>query len=108
MEIESITIPRIQRFWVRIGDLEGNSFRIPLTGIVTKFLNARIHSDSDASLDIWAEVIPSSRRSDISCVLVKTGDETPLDYEFLSVLILGDGRGNDLVYHLYVRADVRS
>lgn len=97
MEIENITIPITAVFRTPIKEF----FEIPYTGVMKKFLSANL--DGSGRVEIWAEIIPSSKLSVLSGMFVDTGAQVPMNYEYLETL----GASGQVVHHLYVRSDVK-
>lgn len=105
MSIEDITNSRVCKF-----TLTGSSdqkMRSEFTGIVKRFLDSQIQEIYDDGnhfqLTIWAEVIPSCLKSKIECAIVRTGDEVPKKYQYISTV----KTCSDLVFHVYARSNVR-
>lgn len=98
MSIEDITNPRVFKF---LFDVTDGVLSVNTTGIVTRFLDAKLQGESQ--LSVWAEMIPSCLRSKVECVLARTGDEVPRKFQYISTL--HDNHG--LVYHVYARSEMK-
>ena len=98
MSIEDITNPRVFKF---LFDVTDDVLSVNTTGIVTRFLDAKLQGESQ--LSVWAEMIPSCLRSKVECVLARTGDEVPRKFQYISTL--HDDHG--LVYHVYARSEMK-
>lgn len=98
MSIEDITNPRVFKFLFDVADGVSS---INTTGIVIRFLDAKLQDGSQ--LSVWAEMIPSCKRSKVECVLARTGDEVPREFQYVSTL----HDDHDLVYHVYARSEMK-
>ena len=95
MGIEDITNPKVFKFWFDTGQMK---ISVESTGIVKRFLSAKIQPGSQ--LAIWAEVVPSCMKSRIECAMIKTGDDVPDGYQYVSTV--RDDTG--FIYHIYANA----
>lgn len=97
MGIEDITNPKVFKFWLDTGQMKTS---VESTGIVKRFLNARFQSENQ--LAVWAEVVPSCIKSHIECVMIKTGDDVPDGYQYISTV----RDENGFIYHVYANAAI--
>lgn len=97
MGIEDITNPKVFKFWLDTGQMKTS---VESTGIVKRFLNARFQSENQ--LAVWAEVVPSCIKSHIECVMIKTGDDIPDGYQYISTV----RDENGFIYHVYANAAI--
>lgn len=97
MGIEDITNPKVFKFWLDTGQMKTS---VESTGIVKRFLNAKFQSENQ--LAVWAEVVPSCIKSHIECVMIKTGDDVPDGYQYISTV----RDENGFIYHIYANAAI--
>lgn len=97
MGIEDLTNPKVFKFWLDTGQRRTS---VESTGVIKKFLSAKIQPDNQ--LAIWAEVVPSCMKSRVECLMVKTGDDVPDGYQYISTV----HDENGFIYHIYANAEV--
>lgn len=98
MRLEDITPPRVFKFCFNMS--EDRLSESLSTGIIKKFLMASIESDDPLIVSIWAEVVPSSLLSSVSCLLLRGGDAIPEGFSYVSTVY----EKEILVYHIYAKA----
>lgn len=93
--IEDITNPKVFKFWLDTGQMKTS---VESTGVVKRFLSDKLQPGNQ--LAIWAEVIPSCMKSRIECTMIKTGDDVPDGYQYISTVHDESG----FIYHIYANA----
>lgn len=95
MGIEDITNPKVFKFWLDTGQMKTS---VESTGVVKRFLSAKLQPGNQ--LAVWAEVVPSCMKSRIEYAIIKTGDDVPDGFQYISTV--HDECG--FVYHIYANS----